>query len=165
MMTLEELSDLEEVKRVKYTYLRCLDQKDWAGLGAILCEDATAAYSGGKYSFGSKAEILEFLDRSMSRETFHSSHRVHHPEITLNGDSAQATWALEDIVVDDEWKFMLMGAAFYEDTYERRDGTWLLLRTTYKRSFEVMVPTSSLPGFALTASWWGTDGQSTLPAG
>ncbi len=164
-MTPEELSDREEIKQVKYTYLRCLDQKDWAGMAEILCEDATAAYSGGKYSFDGRDEILGFLDRSMSRETFHSSHRVHHPEITLDGDRAEATWALEDIVVDTEWKFMLMGAAFYEDTYERRDGRWLLLRTTYRRSFEVMFPTSSIEGFQLTASWWGTDGQSILPAG
>ena len=164
-MTPEELSDREEIKEVKYAYLRCLDQKDWKGMADILCEDASAAYSGGKYSFEGRDEILAFLDRSMSRETFHSSHRVHHPEIRLDGDRAEATWALEDIVVDTEWKFMLMGAAFYEDTYERRDGRWLLLRTTYRRSFEVMFPTSSIEGFQLTASWWGTDGQSILPAG
>ena len=164
-MTPEELSDREEIKEVKYAYLRCLDQKDWNGMADILCEDASAAYSGGKYSFEGRDEILAFLDRSMSRETFHSSHRVHHPEIRLDGDRAEATWALEDIVVDTEWKFMLMGAAFYEDTYERRDGRWLLLRTTYRRSFEVMFPTTSIEGFQLTASWWGTDGQSILPAG
>ncbi len=164
-MTPEELTDLEEIKAVKYAYLRCLDQKDWKGMAEILCEDASAAYSGGKYSFDGRDEILAFLDRSMSRETFHSSHRVHHPEIRLDGDRAEATWALEDIVVDTEWKFMLMGAAFYEDTYERRDGRWLLWRTTYRRSFEVMFPTTSIEGFQLTASWWGTDGQSILPAG
>lgn len=163
-MTPEELTDLEEIKRVKYAYFRCLDQKDWAGMKDVLCEDATAAYSGGKYSFNGRDEILGFLDRSMSRESFHSSHRVHHPEITVDGDRAVGTWALEDMVVDDEWKFMLMGAAFYEDTYERRDGRWQILRTTYKRSFEVMFPTGSIEGFQLTASWWGTNGQSMLPA-
>lgn len=164
-MTPEELTDIEEIKRVKYAYLRCLDQKDWAGMSEILCDNATAAYSGGKYSFDGRDDILGFLDRSMSRETFHSSHRVHHPEITLDGDRATATWALEDIVVDTEWAFMLMGAAFYEDTYERRDGRWLLFRTTYRRSFEVMFPTKSIEGFQMTASWWATNGQSTLPAG
>jgi hypothetical protein len=164
-MTPDELTDLEEIKRVKYAYFRCLDQKDWAGMTEVLWPEATAAYSGGKYSFDGRDEILGFLDRSMSRETFHSSHRVHHPEITVDGDRATGTWALEDIVVDTEWKFMLMGAAFYEDTYERRDGRWQILRTTYKRSFEVMFPTSSIEGFQLTASWWGTDGQSILPAG
>ena len=50
-MTPDELTDLEEIKRVKYAYLRCLDQKDWDGMAEILCEDASAAYSGGKYSF------------------------------------------------------------------------------------------------------------------
>ena len=43
-MTPDELTDLEEIKRVKYAYLRCLDQKDWDGMAEILCDDASAAY-------------------------------------------------------------------------------------------------------------------------
>lgn len=163
--SLEELNDLEEIRAVKYRYLRCLDQKDWQGLAATLAPDATAAYSGGKYSYDGRDEIMAFIEGSMGREQFHSSHRAHHPEIALAGDSATGVWALEDIVVDLEWDFVLLGAAFYDDSYERRDGQWLITRTSYRRSFEMVFPASSVEGMRLTASWWGTGGASTLPAG
>lgn len=163
-LTIEDFNDLEEIKRVKYAYLRCLDQKDWAGMTDIMVPEATAAYSGGAYSFDGRDEIVAFLVRTMGRETFHSSHRAHHPEISLDGDTATATWALEDIVVDAELGFVLIGAAFYDDTYVRRAGEWRLLHTEYRRSFETIFPINSIEGFALTASWWGTDGRSTLPA-
>ena len=99
----------------------------------------------------------------MSREKFHSSHRVHHPEIDVDGDTATGTWALEDIVLDTEWNFLLMGAAFYTDRYVKVGDRWLIEHTGYRRSFELMMPTTSIEGFAVTASWWGTDGRSSLP--
>lgn len=162
-MTTDELTDLEALKRLKYAYLRCLDQKDWTGLAELLCEDATAAYSGGRYTFTGREEIVAFVERNMGREQFHSSHRAHHPEITLDGDRAAATWALEDVVVDAEWDLLLVGAAFYEDVYRREEGRWLIEHTGYRRSFEITMPTTSIEGFALTASWWGSDGASSLP--
>lgn len=162
-MDLDELSDRDAIKALKYAYLRCLDQKDWEGLGELLLPDATAAYSGGRYTYSGRDEIVAFVERNMGREQFHSSHRAHHPEITLDGDRAEATWALEDIVVDSEWDFLLIGAAFYEDVYVRVDGRWFIEHTGYRRSFEMTMPTTSIEGFALTASWWGTDGQSSLP--
>lgn len=162
-MTPEDLCVHEEIKRAKYAYLRCLDQKDWDGLAQVLAPDATAAYSGGRYTYAGRDEIVEFLRRNMGREQFHSSHRVHHPEITVDGDTAEATWALEDMVLDTEWGFLLMGAAFYQDRYVRDGDRWLIQHTGYRRSFEFTLPTSSVEGFAVTASWWGTDGQSSLP--
>lgn len=110
-MTPDDLVDMELIKRTKYAYLRCLDQKDWAGLAEVLCEDATASYSGGKYTYTGRDEIVGFISRNMGREAFHSSHRVHHPEIELDGDVATATWALEDTVLDTDWNFLLAGAA------------------------------------------------------
>ena len=163
-MTPEDLVELEQIKRVKYAYLRCLDQKDWAGLRPLLCEDATASYSGGRYTYEGREEIIAFVEKNMGREAFHSSHRVHHPEIELDGDRANATWALEDLVIDTDWDFLLFGAAFYEDTYERRDGRWQILHTGYRRTFEMTLPTASVEGMRLTASWWATGGRSSLPA-
>lgn len=162
---LSRLNDLEEIRRLKYAYLRCLDQKDWDAMVDLFAPEATAAYSAGKYSYDGRDEIIGFLVRTMSRDTFHSSHKVHHPEIDVDGDRAKGTWALEDTVVDSEWNFVLMGSAFYEDDYERRSGRWVITRTTYKRTYEFMIPTKSIEGYALTASWWGTGGASTLPAG
>ncbi len=162
-MQISEIEDREAIKALKYAYLRCLDTKNWDELAGLLAEDATAAYSGGKYTYSGRDQIVDFVRRNMGREQFHSSHRAHHPEIRLDGDRAEATWALEDIVIDADWEFLLFGAAFYEDVYVRTDGGWLIQHTGYRRSFEFTMPTSSIQGFALTASWWGTDGQSQLP--
>lgn len=162
-LSLAELGDRERIKELKYAYLRCLDQKDWDALGDLLCEDATAAYSGGRYTYTGREEIVGFVRRNMGREKFHSSHRVHHPEIRLDGDRAEVTWALEDIVLDTEFDFLLIGAAFYEDVVVRRDGRWLISHTGYRRTFEVTLPTTSVEGLAVTASWWTTGGASSLP--
>lgn len=162
-LTPEDLVDIEEIKRVKYAYLRCLDTKDWDAIAELLAPDATAAYSGGRYTYRGRDEIVEFLRRNMGRDEFHSSHRVHQPEIAVDGDRATATWALEDVVLDTGWDLLLFGAAFYEDTYVRTPDGWLIQDTGYRRTYEATLPTSSLEGFAVTASWWSTDGRSSLP--
>lgn len=166
-LTIEDLLDIERIKRVKYAYFRCLDQKDWDGLADLFTEDATASYSGGRYSYEGREEIVGFIERNMGREAFHSSHRVHHPEIDVDGDSADGTWAMDDTVLDTEWGIVVFGAAFYVDRYRREhDGggnPWRIAHTGYRRSFEALVPTADMAGFQVTASWWGTDGRSVLP--
>jgi hypothetical protein len=162
---IDRLLAVEEISRLKYRYLRCLDQKRWAELGACLTEDATAAYSGGAYSFTGRDEIVAFVERSMGREDFLSAHRCHHPEIVVvSAEDATGTWALDDTVIIGEFDLLLHGAAFYEDRYRRVDGTWLIAHTGYRRTFEQVVPRASVEGLALTASWWGTDGRSQLAA-
>jgi len=162
-LTTDDLIDIERIKRLKYAYLRCLDQKDWAGLAELFVPDAVAEFSGGRYSFEGREEIVGFLVANMDRQAFHSSHRVHHPEIDVDGDSATGTWALEDTVIDTDWDVMVFGAAFYVDAYRRVGGHWRIARTGYRRSFEVTLPTSSVEGFQVTASWWASHGRSSLP--
>ena len=165
-MTPEDLVEIEQIKRLKYKYLRCLDQKLWDEMAECFVPEATAAYSGGKYSYEGRDAILEFLVKSMGEDSFLSSHRVHHPEIELTGGaSARGVWALEDVVIDTKWQISIRGAAFYTDDYVKRDGVWLIKHTGYKRTYEEIQPRKDVPGLKLTASWWGTDGKSELSAG
>jgi hypothetical protein len=123
----------------------------------------TARYSGGHYSFDGAEAVIEFLKESMGSETFLSSHRCHHPEIDLTGpDTATGIWALEDTVIISDLDISLRGAAFYSDEYVRTDDGWRISHTGYKRTFEEMHPRGSVEGLQLTASWWGTGGQSSL---
>ena len=46
-MTPEDLVEIELIKRLKYKYARCLDQKLWAEIAECFTADAHAAYSGG----------------------------------------------------------------------------------------------------------------------
>jgi uncharacterized protein (TIGR02246 family) len=165
-VTPEDLVEIEEIKRLKYKYMRCLDQKLWDEMAECFTEDAVAEYSGGKYAHSGRAAILDFLRRSMGAESFHSSHRVHHPEIELTGErTATGVWALEDVVVETKWEITIRGAAFYRDEYVKEGGRWRIRRTGYLRTYEEIQPRKDVPGLRLTASWWATGGRSELPAG
>ena len=162
-MTPDDLVDIELIKRLKYRYLRFLDQKLFDEMREVFTPDATARYSGGHYSFDGVEAIIDFLKESMGSEGFLSSHRCHHPEIDITGpDTATGIWALEDTVIIEEHDISLRGAAFYEDEYVRTADGWRIAHTGYRRSFEEMHPRGSIEGLTLTASWWGTDGQSSL---
>ena len=159
----EKLEAIEAIKRLKYKYMRCLDQKRWQEMAECFTEDATAAYSGGKYAYDGRDAILEFLETSMGRDSFLSSHRVHHPEIELTSDTtATGVWAMEDVVIDTHFHVTIRGAAFYEDEYVRVGGRWRIKSTGYRRTYEEIQNRKEVPGLKLTASWWGTDGQSDL---
>jgi hypothetical protein len=165
-LTVDDLLELEAIKQLKYRYLRCLDQKLWEELDEVLTDDCEAAYSGGRYTFHGREAIVDFLRRSMGADTFHSSHRCHHPEIRLvSPTEATGTWALDDVVVMTDFELTVRGAAFYEDTYRRTADGWRIARTGYKRTYEEIQPRGNVEGLKLTASWWTTDGQSELPAG
>ncbi len=162
-MTPDDLVEIELIKRLKYRYLRCLDQKLWEEIESCFTPDATARYGGGRYEFEGRDAIVEFLRTSMGATTFLSSHRCHHPEIDLTGpDEATGIWAMEDAVILTDLDIHIQGAAFYTDEYVKRAGAWLISHTGYRRTFEELLPPKALAGFRLTADWWATDGRSTL---
>jgi hypothetical protein len=162
-MTPNDLVEIELIKRLKYRYLRCIDQKLWDELEQCFVEDATASYGGGAYTYEGRGPIMEFLRGSMASSAMLTSHKCHHPEIELVGpDQAVGVWALEDTVIHGEFGVTIQGAAFYTDEYLKVDGEWRIRHTGYKRTFEEIFPRKSIEGLTLTAEWWGTDGRSSL---
>jgi hypothetical protein len=157
------LEDIEAIKRLKYKYMRCIDCKLWDEVGDLFTDDARVAYSGGKYSYEGRDAIVKFLSESMSAPSFHSSHRVHHPEIDFTGeDTATGIWALEDVVIETKLGFSLRGAAFYHDEYVREAGSWKIRVTGYTRTYEEIQMRSEEAGPKLTASQWQGDGRSEI---
>ncbi len=162
-MTPEDLVEIELIKRLKYRYLRCLDQKLWDELEGCFTGDATASYGGGRYELDGREAIMSFLRQSMGSTSMLTSHRVHHPEIDLLGpDEATGTWALEDVVVLIDAGVNVQGAAFYVDRYVKQEEEWRISHTGYRRTYEELLPRASVPGLRLTADWWATEGRSTL---
>lgn len=162
-LTAGVLSELERIKRLKYAYLRCLDQKRWEELRALFVDDATASYGGGRHTYEGADAIVAFIAGAMSDPGVHSSHHCHHPEIELLSDhEAAGTWALQDTVIDTRFDVTISGAAFYEDRYLKVEDRWLIAHTGYRRTYEEIFPRSSVEGLRLTASWWATDGVSEL---
>lgn len=161
-LTPERLVDLERIKTLKYRYFRGIDTKDLDLVVTCFTPDATATY-GGKYSFSGGDAIRAFLDKTIGRPGLLTQHHLHHPEITfLSDDEARGTWALEDIVIDTDMGATLRGAALYDDYYVRgEDGRWRMATTLYKRLYEELRPRRD--DEIVTASWFGTGGDSTIP--
>lgn len=151
-----DLQELEAIKRLKYRYLRCLDLKRWDELAACFTEDASAAYSDGKYSFAGRDQIMEFLRTALGPSNMISAHHVHHPEIDVtSAATATGIWALEDTVIETGSNTTIRGAAFYFDEYVKVAGEWKIKATGYQRTFEEVVSRTDTPSLRLTANRWG----------
>lgn len=161
--TLDDLLAVHDIGRLKHRYLRCLDEKAWDELATCFTDDATASYGGGAVELSGKEAIMAFLTESMGSPGMLTSHRGTQPEIDLTGrDAAEGIWALEDVVIHQDFGITIHGASFYRDRYVRRDGTWLIAHTGYKRTYEELWPRASLEGLRITADRWATDGRSSL---
>lgn len=160
--TLEQLVDLDALRQLKYRYCRLLDTKRFTDLGALFVADGTAAYGGGAITLTGRAAIIDFLTSAMGSERILTSHLVSHPEISLSADgrAATASWALQDVVVLEDAGLVVRGASYYDDRYVKVDGSWRIAHTGYRRLYEEIGPRVS--GTRTTASWWGTDGRSSL---
>lgn len=150
-----DLHEIEAIKRLKYTYLRALDLKQWDELADCLAVDATAAYSDGKYSFSGREQIMAFLRQALGSETKITVHRVQQPEIDLtSATSATGTWALDDVVIDTATNITLRGAAFYHDEYVKTVNGWKIRHTGYQRVYEEVESRADTPSLRLTANRW-----------
>lgn len=140
--TLQQLTDLEDIKTLKHRYFRGIDTADMALLETLFTEDVSVEYRGGTYkvALSGKDNMLEFLANSFHSDAL-AMHHGHMPEITLTGDnSAYGVWYLEDIFINLEQKTHTFGSAIYRDEYRREGGVWKLRRTEYDRVMEVILP-------------------------
>ncbi len=135
---------LADVRQLKYRYLRTLDLKLWDEFADTLAADVQASY-GPKLVFDGRDAVVDFMRSSLPASII-TVHHCHHPEISIDGDTAAGTWYLDDKVIVTDQRLLLTGAAFYDDDYVRdSDGSWRISRTGYIRSYEAMQ--------ALPADW------------
>jgi hypothetical protein len=142
-----------EVCRLKYRYLRTLDLKLWEDFADTLTADIQASY-GSRLRFDGRDAVVDYMRTSLPGSII-TVHQCHHPELSVDGDTATGTWYLEDKVIITEHRMLLTGAAFYEDTYRREaDGAWRISSTGYLRSYEAMQSLDDTPSWHLTANRW-----------
>ena len=154
------LEDVHAISTVKYSYGRFLDTKDFASMCGLMTEDVTVAYGGGAITLQGRRAVEDYLSNAMGSRTMLSSHVFSHPEIEVDGDDATGRWALQDVVILEDLGMAIRGASLYDDRYVRVDGRWLIAHTGYKRLYEEIAPRPE--GTRTTASWYGTDGRSSL---
>ncbi|MET0700450.1 MAG: nuclear transport factor 2 family protein [Mycobacterium sp.] len=150
------MGDLEDIKVVKYRYMRALDTKHWDDFADTMTEDIIGNYGsslGETHSFDDRASLVEYMRTSLPANVI-TEHRVTHPEITIDGDEATGIWYLQDKVIVPEFDFLLIGAGFYHDKYRRTPDGWKLSLTGYDRTYDAQLSLKALdfklsPGAAL----------------
>jgi hypothetical protein len=153
-----DLTALEEIRRVKYRYLRCVDLKLWDEIAEVFTADATVDYGtralGEPIQLRGREEIVAFLRKSLGPGIV-TVHFASQPEIDVDGAAATGTWSFEDTVIATEYRVLIKGAAFYEDRYARgEDGRWRISHTGYVRTYEVMMSLDDVPSLRFTANRW-----------
>ena len=156
--TLAHLTALEDIRRLKHRYLRCVDLKLWDDLAGTFTADATATYGtpamGQPLNLSGRDEIVGFMRKNLGPDII-TEHFAAQPEIDIDGDTATGTWCFEDTVIATAYRFVIKGSAFYEDRYERGpDGRWRIAHTGYTRTYEMTLSLDDLPSFRLTANRW-----------
>jgi len=129
------LMDIEEIKKLKAKYWRCVDKKSWDELAEVFAEDATADYDPKTHLEGREA-ILKFLKDSLGAKTAITAHGGHNPEIEITGETtARGIWALQDYLIMQP-NTRLTGYGYYEDEYVKVDGRWKKKSTRITRIVE-----------------------------
>ncbi len=132
-------ADWLAICNVKARYCRCLDTKDWAGYADCFTDDVVidTRQSGGPMFEGQAAAVAAIRG---SIEAAFTVHHVHAPEITFNGDTAHAIWAMQDRLI---WPngMQLLGFGHYHEDYVRVEDGWKIAKSTLTRiNVEMTVP-------------------------
>lgn len=151
-----DLETLEEIRQVKYRYLRCVDTKLWDEIGDTFTADATVDYGtmayGKPLKLAGRDDIVAFFRKTLGPGIL-TVHAAGQPEITVDGETATGIWSFQDTVIATEFDVVISGAAFYHDRYRREaDGRWRIAHTEYVRTYEAMMSLKDLPSFKLIAS-------------
>ena len=139
-----DLAALEEIRRLKYRYLRCVDLKLWDEIADVFTARRHARTTA-RWRSASRSGCAAGTRSSPSCATSSGPdiitvHFASQPEIDVDGAAATGTWCFEDTVIATEYRVLIKGAAFYEDRYARgEDGRWRISHTGYSRIYEVMM--------------------------
>lgn len=143
--TLQQLSDIEDIKLLKHRYFRGMDTANQALLETLFTDDVTIDFRGGAYrvQISGKADMLTFLANSFHSDAV-AMHHGNMPEITLTGeDEAEGIWYLFDIFIHAGARSQTVGSALYKDRYRREGGGWKIAHSEYDRIIELVGPMDS----------------------
>jgi uncharacterized protein (TIGR02246 family) len=123
-----DMADLAAIMALKARYCRFLDTKDWQAYASLFTDD---------FELDSVPDQEPIRGRDAAMQSIRSfvehaqtAHQVHSPEISIDGDSADVIWAMQDRVIGaahlDESAHT--GYGHYYERYVRQDGEWRIAR-------------------------------------
>jgi uncharacterized protein (TIGR02246 family) len=142
---IERLLALEDIKRLKAFYCRCLDTKDWEGFASSFADDGIFDHGGGQGAIRGPQAIAEAV-----RGVVDDVQLVHHalmPEIEVTSPTtAVGIWALDDMLRWPDGRRSLHAYGHYHEDYVKVDGRW---KIKLSRVTQLRVDTQS----SATSDW------------
>lgn len=128
---IEELREIEAIKRLKARYFRSVDTFDLDGWLDCFVDDCRLRFDAEvhrrdgppppTFSFDGKQDLIDYWNGNADRVA--SVHHGHMPEIEIvSATQATGVWAMEDIV--EFTSSVLHGFGHYHETYRKEDGAW-----------------------------------------
>jgi uncharacterized protein (TIGR02246 family) len=129
-------ADWVAICETKARYCRCLDTKDWAGYTDCFTEDFVLNVPPEGNVHKGREVAVAYIRSCV--ETAVTTHHVHNPEVTFDGDdAANVIWAMQDRNRWPEERRAAMGSAghsgfgHYREHYVRcADGKWRIKNST-----------------------------------
>jgi hypothetical protein len=144
----ETLLAIEAIRKLKASYFRCMDTKNWVELAGLFTEDAVfdvrgalelpksdEDYAKEPVIKGRKA-IVEYIGTGLTPVT--SVHHGHMPEIEItSATTAKAIWPMSDLLaMPPEAPFKLFrGYGHYRETYVREGSPWRIATLQLRRLY------------------------------
>lgn len=170
-MSVEELArqvqvlrDIEEIKRLKHAYFRCIDTVNLDELRRLTLPEVTTCYVGGSYriELANQDEFIEMIASSFNADCV-ARHNGHHPEIEILSETeATGKWYLHDDFLNLRSMVRTEGTAIYVDRYVKIDGRWLISHQSYERIYEKIERIEKVP--KLTVNTLAAKGRKAPPA-
>jgi hypothetical protein len=146
MQEIERLAAIEEIKQLRARYWRLIDNKDYGNLGELFAPDAwfdsaEALFDPvkGHCPGTTPAEVWRTRDVIAKNiaagmpEGLQSAHMGHTPEIAITSETtATGIHPFNDRLIL-PGVLAYNGYGYYQDTYEKIDGKWLIKTSKIKR--------------------------------
>ena len=130
---LAALEDIRAIEVLKWQYLRACDRKQPDKVRACFADDAVIQYEGFPLFSDPDAFVATFREWGC-RPNIIDMHHGQNPVVELTGaDRAHGFFDLYFFQIDTDTKRHTQLAVSYEDEFVRKDGRWLIARTTARR--------------------------------
>ncbi|GAB3114986.1 nuclear transport factor 2 family protein [Aestuariicella hydrocarbonica] len=144
MMTLQNLSDRQQITELIYRYCRSVDRLDIPLGHSIWHEDAFADY-GADYYQGPGKGVIDLIC-GHHRSTLAHSHQITNILIELDGDNAGSeSYCMAALkILQNDTPMQMMVWTRYVDHWSRRNGRWGLDRRVAIRDFDEIRPVTPM---------------------
>lgn len=135
------LEAIEEIRRLKARYFRCVDLREWDEFATLFAEDFVPDFGESTSGPVDRTTFVAAVENHFRSGI--SVHHGHEPEIEILDDTtARGLWPMYDLVESppDSGYRNHTGWGHYAETYRKVDGRWLIASTRLTRIKYVELP-------------------------